>query len=188
MADAENESQSPFRQQALEYIATPKALDDFVQVPSPVAWTLALAIWLVIGGVIIWLLFGSIVTYIDGKGILLTENEALVYVSALEARGLRLGMPAHISPSGAKQWGYGRISANLTAIDNVPATPENILDVLKNPSLVNYFLQPGPVITLHLQLAHFTNSAGLSPGSLVDVRIITRRQSPLSLMLSRKNI
>ena len=79
-----------------------------------------------------------------------------------------------------KQWEYKRISGTVTTIENLPATPEEMLETLKNPSLVNYFLQAGPVVTLRVQM-----SDSLPPGSLIEARITTRRQTPLSLMLLR---
>ena len=87
MANEEKESKSPFRQQALEYIATPKALDDFVQVTPLSAWALALALWLIAGAFIVWIFFGAVVTHVAGKGMVLTQNEAILYVSALETGG-----------------------------------------------------------------------------------------------------
>lgn len=179
MTMEEKQPQSPFRQQALEHIATPKSLDDLIQVIPPLAWVSAVALWLLLASAVAWIFFGSIVTHISGKGILLTDNEAVVYVSALEAQRLQPGMTVFVSPSTRKQWEYSRIPGRIISIDNMPATPENMLAILKNPSLVNYFLQAGPVITLHAQLT------GLAPGSLIDVRITTHRQTPLALMLSR---
>jgi hypothetical protein len=186
MAAEENHSELPFRQQALEYIATPKALDEFIQISSPLAWVLALAFWIIAITVIAWLLFGSLVTHIAGKGILISADEAVIYVSALETQRIQTGMPVHLSPSGMKQWEYSRIPGAVTQRENLPATPEDMLALLKNQSLVNYFLQNGPVITLHARLQpHKSPAYTLTPGALIDVRITVRRQTPLSVLLSR---
>lgn len=182
------EPQSPFRQQALEYIATPKPLDDLIQVTSPLAWVLGLGLWLILASIVSWLFWGTIVTHVNGKGLLLTNNEAIVYISALEAQRLQPGMPVQVSPGTARQWEYSRISGQVTAVENLPASPENMLAVLKNPSLVSYFLQKGPVISLRVQLTqelHSIKAYALAPGSLIDVRITVQRQSPWSLLLSR---
>jgi hypothetical protein len=179
MAAEEQETQSPFRQQALEYIATPKALDDLIQVVPPLAWVSALALWLILASIVVWVFCGSIVTHITGKGIVLTGTEAVVYVSALEAERLRTGMQVSISPSTRKQWEYNRIPGRIISVENLPATPDAMLATLKNPSLVSYFLRAGPVVTLRAQLS------GLASGSLIDVRITTHKQTPLALMLSR---
>jgi hypothetical protein len=155
-------------------------MDDFVQVTPPSAWALALALWLIAVAFIVWIFFGVVVTHIAGKGVVLTEKEAILYVSALETGGLHPGVTVQVSPGVRKQWEYKRISGKVTTIENLPATPAGMLETLKNPSLVNYFLQAGPVVTLRVQM-----SDSLPPGTLIDARITTRRQTPLSLMLLR---
>jgi hypothetical protein len=180
MANEEKASSSPFRQQALEYIATPKALDDFVQVTPPSAWALAIALWLIAGAFIVWIFFGAVVTHVGAKGMVLTQNEAVLYISALETGGLHPGVTVHVSPDVRKQWEYKRIPGTVTSIENLPTTPEEMLQTLKNPSLVKYFLKAGPVVALRVQMPD-----SLPPGSLIDARITTRRQTPLSLVLPR---
>lgn len=177
-----------FRQQALEHVAAPKPLDDLAQAPAPLGWALILGLWLAVAGIVAWLVFGSIATHVPGKGILLTENQAVVYVSALAAPRLHAGMIIHISPGAEKPWEHRRISGRVTAVADLPVTPEQMLALLNNSVLVNYFLRDGPVVALQVQLAR-TNPAPadylLSPGALVDAQITTRRQTPLSLAFSR---
>ncbi len=181
MSSEQKESQSPFRQQALEYIATPKAMDDFVQVTPLSAWAMALALWLIAAAFIVWIFFGAVATHVPGKGMVLTQNEAILYVSALETKDLHPGITVHVSRrSRRKQWEYKRISGKVTSVENLPATPGEMLETLKNPSLVSYFLQAGPVVTLRIRM-----SDSLPPGSLIDARMTTRRQTPLSLILLR---
>lgn len=186
MAEPAKEPQSPFRREALEYIAMPKALDDLMEISSPLAWILALALWTVVGTGIVWLFLGSIVTHISGKGMLLSQTEAVIYVSALEAPRLKIGMPIFISPNTAEPWEYSQIPGQVTTIENFPATPANMLVQLKNPSLVGYFLDAGPVLTLYAQInLHHHAGYSLMPGALIHVEITVRRQTPLSLLLSK---
>lgn len=173
------ENESPFRKRALEYIITPNALDNLTQITSPMAWVFLIAVWLVIAALVIWLFLGSIVTHVQGKGILLTDQEAIVYVSALDSQNLKVGMAASVNPSVAKQWGFKRISARVADIESLPATPESIRALLKNEILVDYFLKQGPVILLRIELA-----SPLKAGMLIDAGIVARRQTPLSLIFS----
>jgi hypothetical protein len=177
---AEAESQSPFRRQALENIATPQALDDFVQITPPAAWALALALWLIAAAIIAWLFFGFVSTHVSGKGIVLNQNEAIIYVSALNASDLKQGMETYIRPMGGEHNEYKRLSAPVTAVETIPSNPQNMLETLKNPSLVNYFLQSGPVVAVHIQLAD-----SLPIGSLIDAKIRVQRQRPISLIMQR---
>jgi hypothetical protein len=170
--DKDKRDSLTFRRQALEYIATPPALDDLLEIAAPLAWVFALALWLVVISLILWLFLGSIMTHVRGNGILLTEKTAVVYVSALTAQRLQPGMKVHIHP--------GTAVGLVTAVGSAPDTPENMQAVLKNSSLVSYFLRSGPVVALWIQSA-----TPLTPGALIEARITVRRQSPWSLMLSR---
>lgn len=189
MADEEQKPRSPFRQQALEYISTADALDDLIQITPPLAWLLAAIVWLILAAVMLWLCFGSMVINVEGKGFLLTDDQAIVYVSALKSPRLQPGMAVWVSPLTAKTADYRRVSGRVTAVENLPATPENMLSVLKNPSLVNYFLQSGPVFAVTTQITQnpsHLETYTLAAGSLIDVRIAVGRQTPFSLILSRK--
>ncbi len=123
MANGKKESQSPFRQQALEYIATPKAMDDFVQVTPPFGLGAGSRFVVDCGGIYSVDFFWRCCDSYSGKGVVLTENEAILYVSALETGGLHPGVTVHISPGVKKQWEYKRISGKVTSIENLPATP-----------------------------------------------------------------
>lgn len=176
-----------FRRQALEYIATPKPLDDLMQTPAPLSWALIAGLWIIAGCLLAWLIFGDIATNIPGAGIMVTDTEAVIYVSALKASRLRAGMTVQLSPGAEKPWEHKHLKGRIINIAQASATPENMLETLKNPVLVNYFLREGPVTAVQIELSkkpvirHYV----LSPGALIDARMTTHRQTPLSLALSR---
>lgn len=176
-----------FRQQALEHIAAPKPLDDLLQTPASLSWAFIAGLWLIAVCIVVWLIFGSIITTLPGAGIMLTDNDAVIYVAALKAPGLRTGMIVHVNPGAERPWEHKHLTGRIIAISEVSETPGNLLETLKNPVLVNYFLRNGPVIALqvHLRKNPVLHDYVLSPGALIDARITTRRQTPLSLALSR---
>jgi|GEM_PF-6818948 len=182
MPDKEAPNSSPFRREALEYIATPKALDTLTQIPSPALWILAAGLWLITLSLILWLFFGSIPFHIQGKGIMTTHNEALIYISALDSEYLKTDSSLSISPLSHRKWENQRTPGRIIAIDNQPATPKSVLTLLRNPSLVYFFLKDGPVIFVRAQVNHKTY---LPPGSLIDVRLTIHRKSPIALLISR---
>lgn len=67
-------SQLKFRQQALLELHAPDQIDKLIQVVSPRAWITLLSFYLLLISLILWGIFGSIPTRVEGKGILLVEN------------------------------------------------------------------------------------------------------------------
>lgn len=75
--------QSPFRKEALEYTTTPKPLEDLTQMTFPLVWLPAVALFLGIAALTVWLSFGSIATYTDGKGVLHRQTPWSLIMSCL---------------------------------------------------------------------------------------------------------
>lgn len=85
----EDEKTSIFRKEALKELQTPEQLDKLIQVISPRAWIALFAFYVMLGTVILWGIFGSIPTRVEGKGILLVEN-GLVYNAVAPTGGGRV--------------------------------------------------------------------------------------------------
>ncbi|MBP9764090.1 MAG: NHLP bacteriocin system secretion protein [Gammaproteobacteria bacterium] len=67
-------SELKFRQQALEALHAPDQIDKLIQVVSPRAWIMLVSFYVLLVSLIVWGIFGSIPTRVEGKGILLVEN------------------------------------------------------------------------------------------------------------------
>lgn len=67
-------SELKFRQQALEALHAPDQIDTLIQVVSPRAWIMLVSFYVLLVSLIVWGIFGSIPTRVEGKGILLVEN------------------------------------------------------------------------------------------------------------------
>ena len=166
MAEEERGDQSPFRKEALEYITTPKPLDDLTQITFSLVWLSGIALCLGIVAIILWLCFGSIATYIDSKGVLLTENTAVVYVSNSAAYSVQPGMPVVVKMTTQKQR-YQQMTGQVTA--------------------VTYLVREEPTAIVKIQLKN-ANKNLFVQGSLIKVRITVHRQTPLSLILSKQAV
>lgn len=125
-----------------------------------------------------------------------TGLEAQVYVPAEDGKRVTNGMKALVSPSTVRTLEFGNAIGQVIAVDSLPATPESIQDKLKNKSLVDSFLKSGPVIRVRVKLLtnpktisglEWTSSKGppylISSGTLVEVKIQTRKQTPASLII-----
>lgn len=67
-------SRQIFRESALERLSSPEQLDQLLQVTSPKGWLSLIAIWLILGAVVAWSIFGSVPTLEEGRGILVTAG------------------------------------------------------------------------------------------------------------------
>lgn len=73
-----------FRKKALEKLNASEEVDQMLKITSPLSWLLLIAILLVIVGVLIWSIYGTIPYRVSGKGILLTQENALIDAIAYE--------------------------------------------------------------------------------------------------------
>ncbi len=180
MTEESSVSNSPFRQQALEYITTAQPLENFIQNPGFSAWTLLMGLSLSIFALIIWFFSGSILIQQTGKGMMLSEHDAIVYVSALNNLKIAPKMTVFVSLSTQGQGLGKQISAEVVSVDNLPVSPAQALDTLQNQSLVDYFFAKGPVISLQVQ-----TDEKITPGTLIDAHIHLRRQTPWEILITR---
>lgn len=84
------ESKLPdFRKEAIAELNTPEQLDQLIQVVSPRAWLILNTSYILIALLVIWGLFGSIPTRVEGQGLLLAEGGS-VYNAVATAGGGRV--------------------------------------------------------------------------------------------------
>ena len=63
-----------FRKAALDKLASPERLDVLMRVTSPVGWLALLTMGLVVSGVVVWSIYGSIPETVEGAGLLTREG------------------------------------------------------------------------------------------------------------------
>jgi len=88
-------SPSPFRAAALDRLSTPEQLDKLLVVTSGRLWAALIGLWMLVGALLLWAIFGRLPITVDGTGILLSaaglrEVEALGN-GVVEALPLRAG-------------------------------------------------------------------------------------------------
>jgi HlyD family secretion protein len=125
------------------------------------------------------------------------ENlELLAYVPAGMAKEVRPGLPVEISPSSIKREEFGFMKGVVRFTASFPATQAALMRNFENDSLVQSLIAGGPVTELRIGLARDpSNPTGfqwstktgppiqLSSGTLATVRIVTREQKPISLVI-----
>jgi hypothetical protein len=180
MVDEKKNYSKPFRQQALEHISAPQPLEKFIQNPGYFAWGLLTGLGLCIISLLLWLFCGSIVIQQSGKGLVLSSHEAIVFIPAFQQQKIQPGMKVYVYASGQLTRLSHPISGKVISVDNLLVDPQDALNILKNQSLVNYFLGNAPVMSLRVYF-----SKEIASGALIQARINLRRQSPWSLFLLR---
>src|SRR5437016_6274350 len=98
-----------FRKEALAALGTPEQLDQLIQVVPPRAWIMLSAFYIILISLLIWGIFGSIPTRVEGKGVLLVEN-GLLYNAVAPTGG---GRVAKILVEPGETVKKGDILANL---------------------------------------------------------------------------
>ena len=101
-----------FRKAALDRLSSPEQLDRLVTVTSPQSWLALLAILAIVGAAIIWSVFGSLPTRIEGQGILINSSGRVVDVQATGS-----GTLSEILVSVGDEVAEGQVVARLSLTD-----------------------------------------------------------------------
>jgi HlyD family secretion protein len=125
-----------------------------------------------------------------------SEMIAVLYIPSAEAKKVKPGMDAEISPSTAKREEYGFVRGKVTFVSDYPATGSGMMAMFENDALVASLRGRGMVTEVDVQMERdsstpsgfrWSSSHGpdtqMTPGTLFSAQIITRSQKPISLVL-----
>jgi HlyD family secretion protein len=125
-----------------------------------------------------------------------SELEMVAYVPTANAKETKIGMPVQISPSTVKAEEFGFLRGKVVYVADYPATQAALMRVTENDALAKVFSGSGPVTEIHVSLERKPNSPSgfawssavgphitLTSGTLCTVRIVTKQQRPISLLL-----
>jgi HlyD family secretion protein len=122
--------------------------------------------------------------------------EALAYVSAVQAKDVRVGMEVRVSPSTVKREEYGFMRGKVTFVAGYPATTAALMRNFQNDRLVSALADHGPVTEVRVALERdpatpsgfrWSSSAGpsvlISAGTLSVAEIVTETRAPITLVV-----
>jgi HlyD family secretion protein len=125
-----------------------------------------------------------------------SELEVLAYVPSVKVKDIQNNMEAQISPSTVRREEYGFLRGRVQSVADYPATPAALMRSFQNESLVQALTGSGPITELRVELEpdpqtqskyRWSSPAGppvtLTSGTICSVRIITRSQRPISLVI-----
>jgi HlyD family secretion protein len=136
---------------------------------------------------------GTPVIEIESEG---ARLEAVVYIPAERGKQVKPGMQVHLEPSTVKREEFGMMLGSVVSISDFPMTPQGMVALLHNESLVSRFSHDGApyaaTVALHEDAFNATGyrwavgegpNIHLTSGTLVRAEITTRRQRPLDLVI-----
>ncbi len=121
--------------------------------------------------------------------------EALVYLSAVEAKDVKPGMAAQISPATVRREDYGFMAGNVAFVADYPATPVAMMSVLGNDPLVQSITAAGPVTEVRIDLDPAPTASGfkwssregppqqISSGTLCSAQVVTTHDRPITFVV-----
>jgi HlyD family secretion protein len=120
--------------------------------------------------------------------------EVLAYLPSSQAKEVKEGMEAQVSPSNVKREEYGFIRGTVSYISDYPVTTAALMRNFENESLVTALSKAGPVTEVRVNLDRdptttrfiWSNSKGpavsITSGTICAVQIVTRKQQPITLV------
>lgn len=152
-----------FRKKSLERVNSPEQLNDYIKVSNPGVWVVLAAVVLLLVGVGVWSVFGTLSTVVELPATV-ENGTAVCYASAEEAKKLSVGMEADI----------GDVKGTVVSI---PKTPVKIDDSFDSYALYLGGLSAGDWV--------FPVSIGVdAPDGTYTVTVVTERITPISFVLN----
>ncbi|HEX5727760.1 MAG TPA: NHLP bacteriocin system secretion protein [Longimicrobiaceae bacterium] len=122
--------------------------------------------------------------------------EAVVYVPSIHGKKIRPGMDIHIAPSTVKKEEFGYLIGRVTYVSDFPATPQGMLRVLKNTTLVTTLSGQDAPYEVHADLIpdagspsryRWSSSQGppveIQSGTLGTANIVVNRRRPILMVI-----
>lgn len=102
-----------FRKSSLDRVNSPEQLNEYIRVTNPSVWLILAAIVLLLCGVLIWGIWGSVETKVS-TCVVVEGNTAVCFVSAEDAELLKPGMTVH---AGGAEGTVKRVETVLIRVD-----------------------------------------------------------------------
>ena len=117
------------RKEAVDRVASPEQLNDYIHVTSPAIWMALAGIICILVGFIVWGIFGNVYSTVDGAGIVRNGN-LTVYIKTSDREAVKAGQD--ITVNGQK-----------TVVREISSEPERVPDDVSDYVLDTAGLGPG---------------------------------------------
>lgn len=110
-----DEKTNLFRKKSIERISSPEQLNDYICVSSPGVWLILMAVVVLLAGVVIWGVFGTMNSYIDVCAVS-DKGKTVVYISEENIARVTADMPVMINGT---EYTFASISDESVEAENV---------------------------------------------------------------------
>jgi hypothetical protein len=113
-----------FRPKAVESSQAREEFQRAIRILTPKSWIYLVIFILLYGAAFIWLLFGSIATIVQGKGMIYSSNpdsEVVAFLDVDVGKNIRAGMPVTVFPKHISALEFGGIEGRVNFISEFPA-------------------------------------------------------------------
>lgn len=155
------ENNSVFRKKSMERISSPEQLNDYIRVSNPGVWLLLTAVVILLIGVCVWTLFGTVESSVKVCAVS-SGSETLCYIREADREACTAGMPVEI---GGVRYTLGEPSAVPQKVDE---------------DFEEYALHIGNLIVGEWVYAAEVNAA--LPAGVYSAKIITEQIAPASFI------
>lgn len=124
------------------------------------------------------------------------RTSAIIYVPATQGKLINKGMRANVSPTTVRPEQYGNIVGYVKSIAAYPATPNDMMRLLNNQTLVTGFSQAGPPLEVWIDLKvnpktvsglDWTSAVGpptrITSGTIATANIVVKKDAPITLVI-----
>lgn len=154
---------SIFRKTSLEQVSSPEQLNDYIKVSRPSVWLILAAVVMLLVGVVVWSVFGTLYTTYDSVAVAV-NGTVICYARPEEAADLTMGIPVHIADS----------IGTVTAIDSTPIAISSDFD--EYALYLGGFLTGDFVVPITVDIS--------VPDGTYPAKIILESISPISFILN----
>ena len=115
-----------FTEKAKERLHSPDDLDRYVRVARPSVWALFAACVLLVGGLVVWGLFGTVNVNVNGEGARI-DDEVFSLLSSDDTSHITVGNEANVED----------VQLNVSSISDVPLSRDEAKELLGSDYLVS---------------------------------------------------
>jgi HlyD family secretion protein len=122
--------------------------------------------------------------------------QVIAYVPPGQGKDVLRDMEVQVSPTTAPREEYGFLEGKVSYVSEFPATPDGMMRVLANPTLVQALASSGPPFATYIDLATDSasvsgyqwssfkgNSVPVNSGTMCTITITTRERRPVELVI-----
>ncbi|MCI2055599.1 MAG: hypothetical protein LKJ86_00475 [Oscillibacter sp.] len=152
-----------FRKASLDRVSSPEQLNDYIKVSRPGVWLILGAVVVLLIGVCVWGVLGSLTTTCDGVAVV-QGGAATCYVSVEDAKALAAGMEVQIDGA-------------VGSVQSVAAVPVEVAADFDAYALYLSGLKPGDwVVPVEVEVS--------APNGAYMASIVVEAVSPISFVLN----